>query len=377
MKVILIDDENLALNYLEYQLLNISDVEIEIVGKFVDPLAGMEKILHEDVEVVFLDIQLPGINGIELAERILESKPELTVAFVTAHDDYAIKAFELNAIDYVLKPVGLGRLSKTVQRIQETLRETLVTAPMISQTIRMKTFHQLSIESEYQHLAPMRWRTTKAQELFLYLFQHRGQFVRKSTLIELLWPEYEASKVYSQLYTAVYHTRKTLEPFRTHIKISNVADGYILNIENVLLDVEEWESKLHFGPPITLETIDDYERIMDLYSGDYLQDFEYWWAESERHRLKLLWLQTSLNMAECYASCNLQEKSIKKYLEICNHHPQAEEAHFALMKIYAAMNNHLSVHLQYRLLTTVLMDELNEQPSPYITEWYRQWNQTE
>jgi two-component system, LytTR family, response regulator len=79
-------------------------------------------------------------------------------------------------------------------------------------------------------------------------------------------------------------------------------------------------------------------------------------------------------LAEWYASRGLQEKAIKKYQEVCKRHPQVEEAHFALMKIYAAMNSHLLVHLQYRSLTTILMEELNENPCPVINEWYRQWS---
>jgi len=374
MRVILLDDEHHALNYLEYQLLKIADVEI--VGKYLNPFTGKEKILSEDVDIVFLDINLPEMNGVELAEQILEKKPWLNIVFVTAYDNYAIQAFELNALDYVLKPVGTERLLKTVQRIQTRAGEPSSNHLLpITRPIQLKLFRYVLIESEGKQFAPLRWRTARAQELFLYLLQHREQLVRKYALIELLWPEYEPSRAYSQLYTAVYHIRKTLEPFGSHFKISNSTDGYILNIENVSVDVEEWENQIRSGPPITGETIDNYEKLMELYTGDYLQEYDYWWAESERHRLKLLWLRTSFQMAEWYLSCHLQKKAIEKYLEICRRHPLTEEAHFELMKIYASMNNRLSVHLQYRLLTTVLLEELNEQPSPYITKWYHRWKQ--
>lgn len=372
MKVILIDDERLALNYLEHQLLKITDVNI--IGKYVDPLMGKEKIINEEVDVVFLDINLPEINGLELAEQIMAIKPKLIIVFVTAYDEYAVKAFELNAIDYVVKPIGTERLMKTMQRIDERRSLLLRITPQPSRLIRMKVFRQLSIEAADQQFLPMQWRTTKAQELFIYLLQHRGQLVRKSVLIDLLWPQYETNKVYSQLYTTVYQIRKSLLQYGDRIQLLNATEGYILKLEGIILDLEEWENNIHSGPPITGDTIDYYKKMHALYTGDYLQEYDYWWAESERQRLKLIWLRTSYRMAEWYSKSNNIDKAIELYHEICTRQNHAEEAHFELMKIYATMNNHLSVNRQYRLLTSELMEELNEIPSPYITEWFNNWS---
>ena len=117
MKAILIDDEPLALDYLEHQLRDTQD--LQIVGKYTDPATGKQAVEQTDaVDVVFLDIHIPEINGLELAEQLLERRPELHVVFVTAYDEYAIQAFELNASDYVLKPVRKERLHKTIERIR-------------------------------------------------------------------------------------------------------------------------------------------------------------------------------------------------------------------------------------------------------------------
>ncbi|TLS48521.1 response regulator [Paenibacillus antri] len=371
MKVVLIDDELLALSYLEHQLQDIAD--IDVAAKFVDPEKGTAYILDHDVDVAFLDIHLPEVNGVELAERLLERKPKLNVVFCTAYDEYAIKAFELNALDYLMKPVGKERLAVTLQRIQERLGGDADSGASATAPLRMKLFQQVLIEADGKPLAPIRWRTAKAQELFLYLLQHRGQLVRKSALVELLWPEYEPNKAFSQLYTAVYHIRKTLEPMNTRFHLSNATEGYILDVDHVRLDVEEWEQRLQTLLPVDDRTIEEIEQVMAAYTGDYLQDYEYVWAESERFRLKLLWVRAMTESAEWYASCRNYMKAIEKYFEICNRQPLAEEARFALMKLYAATNNHLSVHRQYRELTTVLLEEVGERPSPYITEWYLQW----
>ncbi|MGG4145795.1 response regulator [Paenibacillus algorifonticola] len=380
MKVILVDDECLALDYLERQLVKLNNVEV--LGKYADPMNGKERILRDLPDVVFLDINLPEVSGIALAEQLLEVRPELNIVFVTAYDEYAVKAFELNALDYVVKPIHPERLMKTMERIQRRLdsfaKEKEQTVQLVKkaneeQHLVLQLLGQFSVEFSGKKDAAIRWRTTKAQELFLYLLQHREQLVRKSILIDLLWPDNGTEKIYAQLYTTVYHIRKTLDQFGKCFHIANTTEGYILTLNQVVLDVEEWERGIAAAPPLAAATLAEYEEAMNLYRGDYLKDYDYWWAESERQRLKRLWLNTSYRLEAWHVEHGQLDKAIAGYIRIIEEHAQAEEAYFALMQLYASKGNHLMVNQQYHALTTVLMEELNEQPSAYITEWYKEW----
>src|SRR5690606_33435845 len=111
----------------------------------------------------------------------------------------------------------------------------------------------------------LRWRTVKAQEPFLYLLQNRGQIIRKDVLVELLWPDNDAEKAYQQLYTAIYQVRNTLKPYHKHLKIRSVSEGYLLEINNTHLDVEEWESMVSSIHPTTIEKVEQLEETMTLY----------------------------------------------------------------------------------------------------------------
>ncbi|REK71180.1 response regulator [Paenibacillus paeoniae] len=370
MRVILIDDERLALDYMVYQLADLP--EIEIIGKHIDPLKGKEQIFQSDVDIVFLDIHLPEISGLELAGQILEKKPYLSIVFVTAYDDYAVKAFELDALDYIVKPVMKSRLLKTINRLKER-RESVGDERRQASSIRIKLFRQAEIGTGSLPYELMHWRTAKAQELFLYLLLHRRELVRKATLIDLLWPDLEDSeKVYAQLYTTVYHVRKGLSRLGRHFELMNAADGYRLNVVDAQFDVEEWENAISLDRPLTAETIDRYAAAMELYGGDFLQEYDYWWAEAERERLRQLWLRASLRIAECYEGFGQTDQAILRYLEIGLRQPVAEEAHFGLMKLYASQRNLAAVHRQYRVLEQTLQMQMHELPSPYITEWYTQ-----
>ncbi|RXZ83813.1 response regulator [Paenibacillaceae bacterium] len=115
LRVILVGDEQPALDLLEKLLITIGN--IEIVGMFTKPDEAINKLLQERTNVVFLDIEMPGLNGIEAAEHIKAIDHGIDVVFVAAYHHYAVEAFELNVIDYVLKPTTAERLSKTIARI--------------------------------------------------------------------------------------------------------------------------------------------------------------------------------------------------------------------------------------------------------------------
>lgn len=112
MKTLIIDDERLARKELTSLLDNYP--ELEIVGEAVNADEAFEKIQTLKPELIFLDIQMPGKTGFELLE-MLDSAPK--VIFTTAYDEFAIKAFEFNALDYLLKPINTERLAETITKL--------------------------------------------------------------------------------------------------------------------------------------------------------------------------------------------------------------------------------------------------------------------
>ncbi len=117
MKALIVDDERLARNELRRLLDNFP--KINIVGEAANAEEATALIDELQPDLLFLDIQMPGKNGFELLQSLEGHVPE--VIFTTAYDEYAIKAFEFNALDYLLKPVELHRLTEAVQRVEEEL----------------------------------------------------------------------------------------------------------------------------------------------------------------------------------------------------------------------------------------------------------------
>ena len=114
VRTIIVDDEELARNELAFLLEQVGGVEV--VGQANNGVDAVQLIEELTPDLVLLDIQMPGLTGFEVARQLLAREVESRVVFVTAFDQYAIEAFEVNAVDYLLKPVESARLEQTIQR---------------------------------------------------------------------------------------------------------------------------------------------------------------------------------------------------------------------------------------------------------------------
>jgi two-component system LytT family response regulator/two-component system response regulator LytT len=119
LKAVLVDDEQLARDELGYLLGQVEG--IEVVGQAGNGVEALTTIDRLQPDVVFLDVQMPGLTGFEVARRLADNQSTPHIIFVTAYDQHAIEAFEVNAVDYLLKPVEPGRLEMAVDRARRRI----------------------------------------------------------------------------------------------------------------------------------------------------------------------------------------------------------------------------------------------------------------
>ncbi|NLI13253.1 LytR/AlgR family response regulator transcription factor [Pelotomaculum propionicicum] len=122
LKALIIDDEYPARQELRYALGNFDN--IEIVGEATNAMEALALIKALDYQVLFLDISMPGMNGLELGAAIQELPNRPYIIFVTAFDEFALSAFDVNAIDYILKPIEPKRLKKAIDKVTKLTRES-------------------------------------------------------------------------------------------------------------------------------------------------------------------------------------------------------------------------------------------------------------
>ena len=179
MKVIIIDDEPLARSIVKEYLQNFN--EVELVAECNDGFEGLKAIQQNQPDLIFLDIQMPKINGFEMLE-LIENPP--AVIFTTAFDEFAIKAFELNAVDYLLKPFSKERFKKAIEKFRhqptnpsiESVVETAAESPLQQNRIVVKDGNKIKIIPVH-HV-----RYLEAADDYAKIVSNDGSFLKKRTM---------------------------------------------------------------------------------------------------------------------------------------------------------------------------------------------------
>src|ERR1017187_5805257 len=128
LSTIVVDDEQLACDELAYLLKDFPEVDVIATGS--NGLQAVELIRKLEPEIVFLDVHMPGLDGMGVVRQLRDKDLELPhFIFVTAYDQYAVEAFRLEALDYILKPVDKGRLAETIERAQRAIQDKKASEP--------------------------------------------------------------------------------------------------------------------------------------------------------------------------------------------------------------------------------------------------------
>jgi len=184
LRALLVDDEPLARERLR-ALLDEADADIEIVAEAGGGKDAVSLIHEHEPDVVFLDVQMPVLDGFDVVDLLPESGAERPqIVFVTAYDEYAIQAFEVHALDYLTKPVRLDRLTKTLDRVKEALGEA---------------------DNRLDEL-----RNARRNQLLKRLTVHVGRRLRVVPLDDVKWVEAEEGLVFAHTPDGRYRTDFTL-----------------------------------------------------------------------------------------------------------------------------------------------------------------------
>ncbi|MFX3617727.1 MAG: response regulator [Sporolactobacillus sp.] len=339
MKAIIVDDEELACNQLR-KLLQDTGVFREI-STYLDPVQALKEAGSSPVDAAFLDIEMPEVSGIDLAEALQNLNEKIQIVFATAFNEFAIQAFELNAVDYLLKPIMKSRLEKTVARLLKYW-ETAQIEEDTGERLGIECLDNLQfyrMVGNQKVYIPVKWRTSKAREVYAYLLNQHDRCISKDIIIERFWSGIDPVKANTQLYTTIYQIRKMMErlPFHHHIVKNDV--GYTLNIADTKIDSEVWEQELKRLPKLTSATFNRHLHLFQTYKNHYLVEYGYLWAESERIRLAQLWL----NHAYFLIDFLIKQKRYEEAIDICHGinriEPEDERTMKYLLKLYNKTGN--------------------------------------
>lgn len=208
IKTIIAEDDYLSRQLLKGMLENFP--EIEIIGEASNGLELIELAESQSPQVIFIDIDMPEINGLEAAQKLMAQDENRIIIFVTGHIDFAIKAFEISSLDYVLKPFELDRLEITVARIKTRVKQ---------------------IDADFKKLA----RVLKGPEKLFIRHEREFHFIDAETI---LFIEKDKHRRKSSIYTTnhKYETYESLIDLETRLDptyFCRSQKSYIINLRKV------------------------------------------------------------------------------------------------------------------------------------------------
>lgn len=283
LKTVILDDEPYAIEGLKYELAAFP--ELEVVGSYLHGKDLLRDLPELAPELLFLDIEMPQMDGFDLLKSMRDilgsSMPR--VVFVSAFQEHALQAFEVNALDYLVKPVKAERLRKTLDRMETNWEK--VKEPVQGVAIQIHTLGYFGIYRQGREL-PLKWRSRKAEELFLYLLMEGGRSVSKEKAAGDLWPELRTDRALSNLYLSLYYVRQLMTACSFPMKIQSLRGKLRLD----LLETEcDWMSlkklleKLDSRGELDQEEL---AQLKHLYKGPLLEGYYYEWNEVRRRYLE-------------------------------------------------------------------------------------------
>lgn len=350
LRAVLIDDERPAIRELEYFLKEYPI--LEVTETFINPLEAIEKLAVINPELVFLDINMPQLQGMDAASRILDLCPDSDIIFVTAYDHYAVEAFELHALDYLLKPLSTGRFHKTIQRV---LAKNHFTEERLIKKLRIKGLG--SFEIGWDGKESIKWRSEKTKELFAFLLHKRGQIISKDVLLETLWFDCNVEKAVHQLHNGIYYIRKTLKEHGIDRSLIKIEGNYCLQVsDDVELDIENFQKQ--YAGLNEAENKKEMERLLALYNGEYMGGSDWNWAELEREMYAKQYSEINLRLAKMHIENKDFARAENCLLNAYKQDPFDESITILLLELYKMTGDKIKATKHFSEYVKLLKEEL-------------------
>lgn len=353
MKVIIIDDEKLALEVLYRQLIEFE--EVEVVNRYTSIDDALEALEVDDPDAVFLDIEMGKDFGLHASRLFQTPYKKRPIVFVTAYAQYAVEAFEINALDYLLKPVTKERLKESIKRIKSQITEEKALSSF--NVYCLGQFRVVDMKGN-----EVKWRTKKVKELFAYLWHHRSAPISRTAILNDLWPDNHQSKSNTILNTTLYQLRKSLKNYGVEEPIQYQNDAYSLNFK-VASDLDDLEVMMQKGQC--------HERLLTG-NTSYMGNEPYSWSALYNGFLQAKIIQFMVE----YISLQIKQQILSPESDalvshLMLHDPYSVESGKVILRYQALSNSEKRVADVYNRMKHQYHEELGEKIDSELEETYK------
>ncbi|EON70288.1 response regulator [Lysinibacillus sphaericus] len=274
IRIILIGQEQVTIDTLTRELHEFHSI-MEVVSVFSSVKELCQEKDKDRFEVAFLDVDNCDMEWLDIIEKMKKLDSNVHLVVLTAYKDYAVEAFEINAFDFILKPISQLRLAETIDRLKERLylgNRTIPNASPCSPSLKIQCFGGFTV---YHKNNIVNWRTSHTKELFAFLLTNLNTEIHRDTILESIWGDIETKKARIRLHTTITYLRTALSHIGYKNKLRYKNNHYILSMEDLQCDAFELEKLTQNIANLDIERA---ETFLKSYSGDFLQSMYYSWV---------------------------------------------------------------------------------------------------
>jgi len=250
MNILLVDDEKLQLLRLE-KLCKKIFIKDNILS-YTNPKKAYSDNIDNNIDIAFLDIEMPVLNGIQLAKSFKKINPKINIIFVTAYDNYAVDAFNIHASGYILKPVSMDKIKKELDGLRFDIN---LKSKNKEKVLTVKCFGNFEV---FKDGIPVKFGRQKSKELFAYLVDREGSAVNMNELNAVLWEEDKNS-----------YLRNLISDIQESLNLIGANDVFIKRFNECFIDVNKIECDAY-------EYKNNNPEAIRAYRGEYMN--QYSWA---------------------------------------------------------------------------------------------------
>ncbi|MDF2724229.1 MAG: DNA-binding response regulator [Paenibacillus sp.] len=368
MKVLIVDDEPAMLLAMKRLL---SDIEgVELVASYRNAAGALDFVRNAgaNVDLAFLDIQIGADDGLELARDMRAMRADLDIVFTTSHTQYAIHAYDVYPLDYMVKPISRKRLAQTIAKAASRRK---VPSDDVANRLAVRGLSGFEVSSK--HSGAVKWMSKKSMELFAYLLVNRGRSVTKTRILEHIFPDMPLKNAETYLNTAVYQLRKALSPHGFKEMVMSANEQYRADIDQTDVDFIRFEQSVEALSEINEANEAAAIELEKQYAGELFEDKSFGWATVERERLAIVYDGFAKRLASSLFARKRYKEAAHVAKRIVSRNEFEEESTVLLLHILGAMGDRPMLLAYYERYTQLLQQELGLQPSTLMQQLYAQY----
>jgi len=371
IRAVLIDDEIVGTDLLKRLLEKRGDVEV--VGVFNNTAELLKAMPNLSADAAFVDIEMPGMNGLQLAEALRNINEDIEIVFVTAYRQYALDAFRVHAANYLLKPVTRDWLDQALEGIRRRLGRRQ--GVPVTRDMRVRCFGGFAVHGREDD-GHVRFPTVKTEELFAYFLVHRNRLVPKWSICESLWPDHEPDKASQNLHTTIFRMKKTLREHGIRMQLESVRGYYRFGLDEPC-DYIQFAALADQDKAAELGADDRLEATLGLYGGPLFEGKDYHWCHAEKELMETTYAAFSKRLAARWMESGNFDRALDLLQQAAIHVPFDEDIHESVLRIHFGRRDRTAFFAHYRKMEDLLRRELDIAPSAEIRKLYNRMMEEE